>query len=58
MQPLANYQAFLSEGDARSRNAMFRAAQGQGVLERTTDVPGLNLSRIGIGIGIGIGIER
>ncbi|MEM6988868.1 MAG: hypothetical protein AAF721_00175 [Myxococcota bacterium] len=46
VQPLANYQAFLAEGKVRSRNAMFRAAQTQGVLERTTDVPGL--SRIGL----------
>lgn len=46
VQPLANYQAFLSEGNVRSRNAMFRAATKDNVLERTTDVPGL--SRLGV----------
>lgn len=46
VQPLASYQTFLSEGDVRSRNAMFRVATKQGVLERTTDVPGL--SRLGV----------
>lgn len=46
VQPLANYQRFLSEGNVRSRNSMFRAAEKQGVLERTTDVPGV--SHIGV----------
>ncbi len=46
VQPLASYQAFLSEGKARSRNAMFRVAAKEGVLERTTDVQGL--SRLGM----------
>ncbi len=46
VQPLANYQAFLSEGKARSRNAMFRVADKEKVLERTTDVPGV--SRLGM----------
>jgi len=46
VQPLANYQEFLSGGEVRSRNAMFRVATKQKVLERTTDVPGL--SRLGV----------
>ena len=46
VQPLANYQEFLSGGKVRSRNAMFRVATEQKVLERTTDVPGV--SRLGV----------
>jgi len=46
VQPLANYQEFLSGGEVRSRNSMFRAADKQKVLERTTDVPGV--SRLGV----------
>ncbi len=46
VQPLANYQEFLSGGSVRSRNSMFRAADKQNVLERTTDVSGV--SRIGM----------
>lgn len=46
VQPLANYQEFLSGGNVRSRNSMFRAAEKQKVLERTTDVSGV--SRIGV----------
>jgi hypothetical protein len=46
VQPLANYQAFLDGGKVRSRNAMFRVADKDGVLERTTDVPGV--SRLGM----------
>ncbi|MBV1858480.1 MAG: hypothetical protein KUG77_08710 [Nannocystaceae bacterium] len=46
VQPLASYQAFLSEGKIHSRNAMFRAADKQNVLERTTDVSGV--SRLGV----------
>lgn len=46
VQPLANYQALLGEGKARSRNAMFRVAEKQKMLERTTDVTGV--SRLGM----------
>ena len=46
VQPLASYKTFLSEEKVRSRNSMFRAAEAQKVLERTTDVPGL--SRLGV----------
>ena len=47
VQPLASYQSYLDGGQVRSRNAMFRVADKDGVLERTTDVPGL--SRLGMG---------
>ena len=46
VQPLASYKTFLSEDKVRSRNSMFRVADKQKVLERTTDVPGL--SRLGV----------
>jgi hypothetical protein len=46
VQPLANYQEFLSGGEVRSRNGMFRVATKQGVLERTTEAPGV--SRLGV----------
>lgn len=46
VQPLASYQAYVEGGKVRSRNAMFRVADKEGVLERTTDVPGV--SRLGM----------
>jgi len=46
VQPLASYKTFLSEEKVRSRNSMFRVAEKQKILERTTDVPGL--SRLGV----------
>lgn len=46
VQPLASYQELLGGGKVRSRNSMFRAADKQKILERTTDVPGV--SRLGV----------
>lgn len=46
VQPLTSYQEFLAGGKVRSRNTMFRVAEKQGVLERTTDVAGV--SHIGV----------